>query len=104
MDVSFSSCYVYEDDSHSISKDNDSGYLGYLVGYRDTYSNSDDDAIIKDCFYNVTGTLVGHKDYDRPETNIYSGITGNNFTNQTWSDGSWSDYNTSVFPPTLNQN
>ncbi|MBP5469796.1 MAG: hypothetical protein J6Z11_11195, partial [Candidatus Riflebacteria bacterium] len=56
---------------------------------------------IKDCFYNGTGSLVGYKQYDHPETNCYGGITGDNFANQTWSNDAWSDYSTSSFPPAL---
>ena len=110
-----SSCYVIEDANHSVSKTNSTGEgkLGYLVGCRNTKSDEAEDAIIKDCFYNGTGTLVGYKQYndpERPETNCYGGInslsafTTDNSNPRAWSDGAWSDYkeiNSTNWPPKL---
>ncbi|MBR4330211.1 MAG: hypothetical protein IKP71_10200, partial [Candidatus Riflebacteria bacterium] len=119
-----SSCYVSEDDNHSISKANSSGEvkLGYLVGllYKND-SNPAFNAKIKDSFYNRTASnlsdlvyYVGNgttnsappNDYGYA-INCYGGINATNFANQTWSNDAWSDYktiNATNWPPDLKEN
>ncbi len=122
---SIESCYVFEDDFHSISKNNGSGYLGYLVGLLYKYdSNPSFNAKVTDSFCNIATpnglsdlvNAVGSESSSSAPpndygyiTNCYGDVTSENFSGKTWSDGKaytaddsvWKYYDFSSFPPTL---
>ena len=121
---SLSSCYVYEDSSHRISKDGNNGYSGILVGHLyNSLALYGEYGRITDCFYSndlPTGIeLIGlHGDINSPNavyeergiTNCYYSIKDymtfkeqiwttekNTFSinDHTWSCEAWINYNIS---------
>ena len=78
------------------------GYSDYgaIVGENDSGRNS----IIKDCFVSQNHNILINTNNNNEPINCYYNVNNlGTFSGKTWSAGAWSNYDTTSFPPKLNE-
>ena len=74
-------------------------------GYGALADTSSGNGLLSDCFISDGHTpLLRANNNSNPLTNCYNSVSSSDiFNSKTWSNGAWSNFNTTVFPPQLNE-
>ena len=88
-----SNCYIYNTTVTGVTN------YGAIIGTNNTDSIA---PVISDCFVSQNRNILINTNNSNAPVNCYYNVNAlGTFNGKTWSDGAWSNFNTSVFPPQL---